>query len=134
LLQISPEKEGICLKLTPMDERRKSPRIDKILPIKLSDTELDILTETKNISTTGAYCSVDKPLELMTKLRVVILIPFIKNKAKVIKKINCCGVVVRRELVDDTSKYPYRIAIYFTDLKEQSKKNFLSCIKSFPKN
>ena len=105
-----------------MKERRQSPRVSKILPIKLSDSEFDILTETRNVSSSGAYCSVNKPLDLMTKLGVVILLPIQKNKSKTIKKINCCGVVVRLEQDGDSQKHPYRVAIFFSDLKEQDRK------------
>ncbi len=113
-----------------MKERRQFPRLKKILPIKLSDNEYDVLTETKNISANGAYCSVNKPIDLMTKLEVVILVPIQKSKAKVIKKINCCGVVVRNEQVDDNSKYPYRVAIFFSDLRDQDRKVLRSYIDS----
>ncbi len=106
-----------------MDERRKSPRIDKALPLKLCHSEYDILTETKNISSSGAYFHSTKSLDLMTKLNVVLLIPFKKARAKIIKRINCCGIVVRRDQAPyDNSKFPYRVAIYFSDLKDQDKK------------
>ena len=114
------QEERICAKL--MDERRKCPRVDKILPIKLSVSEFDILTETNNISASGAYFSLEKPLELMTKLNVVLLIPIKKNKTKVIEKINCTGVIVRCEIADVDAKRPYRAAMYFNGLKERDKK------------
>jgi len=116
-----------------MKEKRQHPRIAKILPIKLSDSdkEFDVLTETKNVSESGAYCWVNRPLELMTKLNVVILLPLRKNKKKVIGKINCCGVVVRLEHIDDTSQHPYRVAIFFSEIKDSDKKLLLSYIKPF---
>ena len=105
-----------------MDERRKCPRVEKILPIKLSVSEFDILTETNNISVSGAYFSLEKPLELMTKLNVVLLIPIRKNKTKVIEKISCTGIVVRCEIADIDAKRSYRAAMYFSNLKERDKK------------
>lgn len=114
-----------------MQERRKSPRVNKTLPLKLSDNESDVLTETKNISASGAYCTINKPLEIMTKLNVIILVPLKKNKNKIIRKINCSGVVVRNVYTDDNSKYPYKVAIYFNDLKSQDKRILQSYINSF---
>jgi len=115
-----------------MEDKRKFPRANKILPIKLSDAGYDILTETRNISASGAYCSVNKPLEPMTKLNVVLLIPVKKNKNKIIKKINCHGVVVRLEDDNDSNndKYSYRIAIYFSGLKDTDRKVLHTCINS----
>ena len=113
-----------------MRERRKFPRLVKNLPIKLSDDEFDVLTETKNISASGAYCPVSKPLAVMTKLNVILLIPVKKSKGKVIKKINCGGVVVRQEHVKDNGKYAYRVGIYFSDLKESDRKILSSYIDS----
>jgi len=114
-----------------MKDKRKSPRVTKSLPLKLSDAESDILTETKNISASGAYCTVNKPLEIMTKLNVVILVPVKKNKNKTIRKVNCSGVVVRNEYSADNGKYPYKIAIYFNDLKSQDRRTLQSYITPF---
>jgi len=114
-----------------MKEKRKFPRANKVLPVKLSGEEFDILTETKNISASGAYFSVNKALQPMTKFKTVLLIPIKKNKDKVIKKINCCAVVVRCELTKDKSEYPYRVGVYFADLKEKDRKILCSCINSF---
>ena len=111
-----------------MKEKRKAPRVKKALPLKLSDSGFDILTETTNISSSGAYCSVSKPLELMTKLNLVLLVPVGKNRSRTIEKINCSGVVVRREEVTDNGKYPYRIAICFSDLTERDKKKLHSYV------
>lgn len=117
-----------------MMERRKYPRIERTLSIKLSDREFDILTETKNISANGAYCSVNKPLDLMTKLNVILLIPIKKSNNRTIKKIACCGVVVRCEYVTENGKYPYRIAIFFNDLKDSERKALRSYIDTVLKS
>lgn len=116
-----------------MKERRKSPRINKALSIKLSDSESGILTETKNISATGAYCPVSKPLKLMTKLRLVLLVPIKKNRTKTIKKIECEGIVVRLETIEDKSKYPYRVGIFFNQVNDHDKKSLRSYIQSLLK-
>ncbi len=111
-----------------MEERRQHPRIGKILPIKLSVSEFDILTETHNISASGAYLSLTRPLELMTKLKIILLIPLKKSKSKVIEKINCTGIVVRCKLIDKEARQPYRAAMYFNDLTERDRKILRSYI------
>jgi|TARA_B100000315_G_scaffold242011_1_gene263669 hypothetical protein len=113
-----------------MKERRDSPRVSKQLSIKISSGDFDILTETKNISASGAYFPVSKPLSLMTKLEVVLLIPLKKNKSKVIRKVNCSGIVVRVEPIKDNGKYPYRVAMYFSSLKEPDKRVLRSYVNS----
>lgn len=116
-----------------MGERRKYLRVQGILPVKLSYPDFDILTETKNISMNGAYCSIDKPLEVMTKLSVVLLLPFKKNGSKIVKKINCQGVVVRKEHKVGNSTHPYSVAVYFSEIKDKDKKILHSYITSFCK-
>jgi len=105
-----------------MKEKRECPRVEKILPIKLSISDFDVLTETRNVSISGAYFPVNRPLELMSKLNVVLLIPIKKNRSKVIKKICCTGIVIRCEIAEENTKHPYQAAMYFSDLKERDKK------------
>lgn len=108
-----------------MKERRKAPRIENSLPLKISYPDFDIVTETKNISSSGVYCSVSKALEPMTKLNIVILVPNTTGRYKTIRKINCEGVVVRKEEsknVKNNGKHPYFIGIFFNDIKETDRK------------
>lgn len=117
-----------------MDDKRKYPRINKSLPVKLSNCESDILTQTKNISANGAFCSVDQPIELMTKLKIVILFPFSQNNKTVIKKITCEGVVVRQEYIKDNGRHSYCLGIYFNEIKDKDKKLLLSYTNHFESN
>ena len=117
-----------------MEERRRFPRIHRTLPIKLSDSEFDIVTETRNISGSGACCSFSRSVPLMTKLDIVLLIPLKKSKDKVIKKINCCGVVVREESVENNGGISYCVGIYFNEIKEKDRKVLLSYTNSFLKS
>lgn len=117
-----------------MKEQRKCPRVEKILPIKLSSSDFDVLTETNNISASGAYFSVDRSLELMTKLNVVLLIPIKKNRGKTIEKISCTGVIVRCEIAEENTKHTYWAAMYFSDLKERDKKILRIFVNPFLKS
>ncbi|MBD3264664.1 MAG: hypothetical protein GF375_06150 [Candidatus Omnitrophica bacterium] len=115
-----------------MKERRKYTRLKKVLPIKLSDEDFDILTETTNISAQGAYCPVNRPLEIMTRVGLVILLTLPKKNGtkKEVKTINCNGIVVRNEFLDENEKYPYRIAIYFNDITSHDRKLLDTYVKS----
>jgi c-di-GMP-binding flagellar brake protein YcgR len=113
-----------------MKEKRRYPRVSKKLSIKLFSSEFDIVTETKNISGNGVYCAIDKPLPVMTKLNILLLIPFKKNRNKIIKKISCNGVVVRGGYIKDNGRHSYYVGIYFNDIKEKDRRVLLSYINS----
>ncbi len=111
-------------------ERRQHPRVNFNLPIKISDTSRDLVTETKNVSASGAYCVVNKDIGLMTKLEIIILIPLKKNNKKNLKKITCGGVVVRRDYIKNNGSSKYNIAIYFNDIKDTDRKLLTSYVNS----
>ncbi len=116
-----------------MEERRKYPRLEKNLPIKLKqdpDKDFDISTETTNISANGAYCAVNEAIEPMTKLKLVLLAPIHKAKIKKVKKIDCRGVVVRKERDESNKKFPYRIGIFFNEIDNQDRKFLRSYVNS----
>jgi c-di-GMP-binding flagellar brake protein YcgR len=116
-----------------MNEKRSYPRIEGILPLKLYADDCDLVTETKNISASGAYCSVNKNIEPMTKLDIMLLVPSSKTSRKNVKKINCKGVVVRSEHVQDNGKQSYCLGIYFSEIKEADRRALLSYIDSIAK-
>lgn len=117
-----------------MNEKRSYPRIEGNLALKLFSSDCDLVTETKNISCSGAYCAVNKNIEPMTKLDIVLLVPN-GNKAtqKNVKKINCKGVVVRSEHVQDNGKQSYCIGIYFSEIKDPDRRALASYISSLSK-
>lgn len=95
-------------------EKRRYPRLDVSLPVKISSNHGDILTETKNLSCSGAYCRVSQRLEPMTKLKVHLLLPMRKSKGVTNKKITCQAVVVRTQAV--AGEEYYDTAIFFSDI------------------
>lgn len=109
-------------------EKRRYPRVSKNLPIKIKNGDFDIITETKNVSCTGAYCQVDKYIPVFTKIKTTILLPSKTKNAT--QNINCKGVVVRVEKSNNTLEQQYNIAIYFNEI---SKINLLK-INRFVKN
>jgi len=130
LLQGILEEKTSARGIVTMQERRKYQRIEGTLPLKLSDPEFDVVTETKNISGSGVYCSVNTPLEPMTKVKIVILLPLKAKGRKSVKKITCGGVVVRKEYVKNNGKHLYYVGIYFNDIKEADRKQLVAYIDS----
>ena len=117
--------------IKPVSERRQHPRLEKNIPLKISSTDFDIVTETKNLSCRGAYCQVNRPLEMMTKLKIHILIPLMKNNKVATKKITCEGVVVRAE--PQPRQGYYNTAIYFSDIQSKDAKIISEYVQSILK-
>jgi len=114
-------------------ERRRYPRLNYLLPLKVSSDEKELVTETKNISANGAYCLIDRDIELMTKFQIIMLVPQPQKKQKKFYKIECTGVVVRKENLETDSKRRKKavgVGIYFDFIKEKDK----NILKSFVKN
>jgi hypothetical protein len=100
-------------------ERRKSPRIqDETLSLELKLDGFDSITHTLNISPSGVYCKVDKELPLMSRVKVMLMVPDASN----IKNIEVSGIVVREHpvVVDGVTKH-YDVAIFFDDLSLKDK-------------
>ena len=119
-------------------ERRKARRSAAHIPVKIAQEDGDIVTETLNISRSGAYCRVNKRVELMTKLKVQILLPpprsqrspageepmaagslsaARKNQKRLSKTIHCKGVVVRVEPAAENRGF--EIAIFFNEIAQR---------------
>lgn len=96
------------------ENRRKHPRIEHNVPLKISCESGDVVTETKNVSCAGAYCKVDKYLEPMTKLQIQLLLPVKRNNKISTKKIQCHGVVVRTQTRENEDLFD--TAIFFNDI------------------
>lgn len=95
-------------------EKRRHPRLESNIPVKISSGHGDILTETRNLSCSGAFCRVSLRLEPMTRLKIHLLLPLIKNEKVITKKITCQGVVVRVQAIEDGDYYD--TAIFFSDI------------------
>lgn len=101
-----------------VEERRKHIRVPVQLPLKLLGDEADFITQSINLSCGGVYCEVDNYIPVMTRLKIVMLIPAGKKS----HKIECEGIVVRIE--PEHSQTPtnhYRIAIFFNRIKRSDR-------------
>ena len=99
-------------------ERRGAPRVLHRVPLAIVGDGTVLQAETVNLSSTGAYCTVDQFLPPMTKLGLEFDLPDGSRHARV----RCTGAVVRAEPVVATpEKGRYNIAIFFTDLSERDR-------------
>ena len=105
-------------------ERRREPRIEADLPLKIGSEDAAVITQTRNISTLGMYCQVETEIPPMTKVSLTLYAPVPgKGKNVVTRKVNCEGVVVRSEPVTEKDgSTRYNVAIYFSDLSEADRK------------
>lgn len=103
--------------LSSHSEKRRQPRVDNNISLKITSPGLDLVTETRNISASGVYCRVNFFLEPMTKLKVVLLVPVKKGQKVAVKKVVCGGVVVRTENI--TGGGGFNAAIFFNDIHPQ---------------
>ncbi len=100
--------------LQTSQEKRRHLRLEYKIPVKISSDRGDILTETKNLSCSGAFCSMNLRLEPMTRLKVHLLLPLRKGDVITTKKITCQGVVVRAQAISGQDHYD--TAIFFSDI------------------
>lgn len=110
-------------------ERRKDPRLENNVPVKICQEDGDLVTETANISRSGAYCRVNKYIDAMTKLKIHLLLPLKKNGKIVTKKISCEGVVVRTEQVAGSDYY--NVAIFFNDISSRDAEHISEYVSSY---
>ena len=110
-----------------MQERRRHPRIEATLPLKLFVTDADFITETINVSCGGAYCRIDRFVPVMTKFKMLMFIPLDGKKSH---RVECEGIVVRTEPeypLDDVKEY--NIAIFFSRIKKGDRSRIAEYVK-----
>ena len=103
-------------------ERRKFPRVKNgELSLKLRLDDFDSITHTLNISSSGVYCKLDKELPIMSRVKLMLMIPD-ANKEGSLKDLEVSGIVVRQHpvTIDGVIKH-YDVAIFFEDLSEKDK-------------
>jgi len=103
-------------------ERRKYPRVkDEDLSLKLRLDDFDFITHTMNISSSGVYCKLDKELPLMSRVKLMLMMPD-PAKDGTLRNLEVDGVVVRQHpvTIDGVIKH-YDVAILFEDLSEKEK-------------
>ena len=99
-------------------ERRRAPRVNKQLALKITEAGGELKAETSNLSAIGTYCTLDRFIPPMTKLQLQLEIPDGARRTSV----RCEGVVVRLEpIVSNPEHGQYQMAIFFTKLSERGR-------------
>lgn len=109
-------------------ERRRYPRIEKVLPIKIVADGYDFATCTQNVSCTGAYCHLDKYMPPFTKIAVRVTLPIADGDSLKTMDVECTGVIVRTE---DDQKGGFNSAIFFNGIKAHQRKKISQYINQF---
>lgn len=97
------------------EERRRFPRIkDEGLSLEVKLGDFDTITHTLNISASGIYCKLNKEIPLMSRVRLVLVLPG--------RRLEVDGVVVREHpvIIDGQTKH-YDVAIFFDNLNEKDR-------------
>ena len=109
-------------------ERRKYPRLEKTIPLKVAANGYDFITTTQNVSCVGAYCHVAKYVPPFTKVMVKLTLPIIANNERIDKDLECKGVVVRSE---DEKNGGFNIAIFFNAITNSQREIISQYINQF---
>lgn len=109
-------------------EKRRYPRINNQIRFEIRDNDNVVIADMINLSCIGAYCRVNKPVPLMTSLRIVLPLIY-KNRINDVKYVECEGTVVRTEriLTEDDC---YHIAIFFSDIAASEQKKITDYIEA----
>jgi len=102
--------------MTTGRERRQAPRAFERVALAITDASTVYQADTKNISASGAYCTLGKFIAPMTKLQLQFELPDHARRVTV----RCSGVVVRVEpVVASAERGLYDTAIFFTEISER---------------
>ncbi|MBL7071777.1 MAG: PilZ domain-containing protein [Candidatus Omnitrophica bacterium] len=104
--------------MSDFQEKRSKPRIQQKLAIKVMEGDYCAVVETNNISESGVYFTADRPLPLMSRVAITLLLPTGSGKNS---KIECGGTVVRTAPIASNIKITYDTAIFFNDINEKTK-------------
>ena len=101
-----------------MSERRRGQRRKGDFKIGISKASVPIITDVKNISSSGVYCQVKYQIPYMEKVQVDLELKF-KHKKK--EKISCEGVIVRCDKVLGVDIECYDAAIFFSEISDHNR-------------
>lgn len=97
-------------------ERRRAPRVESRLPVTLTHEAGALAASTRDISESGAYCTLRRFIPLMTKLQIHLDLPG-RLRSTRSTRIACQGVVVRVEPPKPIPRRSrYHLAIFFNDM------------------
>ncbi|MDD5552773.1 MAG: PilZ domain-containing protein [Candidatus Omnitrophica bacterium] len=113
-------------------ERRKHPRINHALPIKIAANGYSFTTSTENVSCVGAYCHLDKYIPPFTRIAVKVVLPVVSDGKKKNVDVECKGVIVRSM---DEKRGGFNVAVFFNGIQENQRKKISEYVSQFlPQN
>ena len=117
--------------MAPVKERRRRQRIDASLAMKIKYNKQLISTETKNISTLGAYVETDRAIPIGTTLDIRIEIPKTTGLRQIqAKRISCRGAVFRTQAIGTLqAEHKYGIGIFFRSFFQGGERNLQRFIR-----
>ena len=99
-------------------ERRVAPRAVEQIPLAITESGGVLSAQTKNLSASGAYCTLERYVAPMTKVQLQFELPDQSHRVKIC----CAGVVVRIDpLVVNAERSLYQLAIFFTELADRDR-------------
>ncbi|MGB2705653.1 MAG: PilZ domain-containing protein [Candidatus Omnitrophota bacterium] len=120
-------------------EKRKYPRLkDRNISLKVKSGDIDIITQSLDISASGVYCKVEKEIPLLSRIKVLLILPKSKKDpsgADQTAKIETDGVVVREHpVIIDGAIVHYDVAIFFDNISVKDRESILDYINQRAKN
>jgi len=114
-------------------DKRKYPRVkDANISLKVKSGDIDIITQSLDISASGVYCKVEKEIPLMSRIKILLILPKSKDgpsEAAQTSKIETDGVVVREHPVIVNGRINhYDVAIFFDNISTKDRESILSYI------
>jgi len=120
-------------------EKRKYQRVkDGNVSLKIKSGNVDIITQSLDISASGVYCKVEKEIPLMSRIKILLILPKSKSSpsgAARTAKIETDGVVVREHpVIIDGGIAHYDLAIFFDNISAKDRESILDYINHKAKN
>lgn len=112
-------------------ERRRAPRAAVEVPVRIKRAHGVIEASAKNISASGAYCTLNTFVPLNAELGVTLLIPSEDQSGRQqLKKLKCHGIVVRNQAEREGAAEPhYGMAICFTGIDRRDERELSDYVK-----
>jgi hypothetical protein len=105
-------------------DRRRYPRSKRGFPVVVDESGPGVLNHVDNISTNGVLCHTVKPIALMTKMSMALVVPKPEVSSRRSSsegteehRIECEGIVVRCDRHESGDDH-FKVAILFTNLSE----------------
>ena len=108
----------MATRLMKGQERRRAPRVAERVSVALTEEGKAFHAESENLSAAGVYCTLDRFLPPMTKLKVQFELPDGVRRVRV----RCEGVVVRVEpIIASAERGRYQVSVFFTELADRDR-------------